>query len=130
MLVASIDEKNLSFDERQILKDSEDRLINNLLILHSTLETITSLVSVYNQFRRDCGTGEEDGCADKIDLIEMALQEQHREVGSYRRQMETLRMKVQGSIHLVKVLPTQHIRRNSCVCRSCPVFLIWVMEIL
>ncbi|KAL9587546.1 MAG: hypothetical protein Q9203_003458 [Teloschistes exilis] len=104
VLVASIDEKNLSFDERQILKDSEDRLVGNLLILDSTLETITSLVSVYNQFRQDCGSGQEDGYADHIDLIEMALQEQHREVGSYRRQMETLRMKVQGSIHLLSSL--------------------------
>lgn len=126
MLVASIDEKDLKVDEPQVLKDSEDRLIENLLILDSTLETITSLASVYNQFRQDCGTREENGYVDEVDLIEMGLQEQHREVGSYRRQIETLRMKVQGSIHLVSVFPPWGSRSHH-VCRSCPASLTCVM---
>ncbi|KAL8688219.1 MAG: hypothetical protein Q9218_005818 [Villophora microphyllina] len=108
VLVASIDERDplqlVNIDERQVLKDSEDSLIDNLLILDSTLDTITSLLSVYNRFCQDCGTQLENGYVDEVDLIEMALQEQHRVVSSYRKQIETLRMKVQGSIQLLSSL--------------------------
>lgn len=51
LVVASIDEKDplqlLNIGERQVLKDFEDLLIDNLLMLDSTLDTIASLIVNY-----------------------------------------------------------------------------------
>ena len=119
ILVASLPEKEptqlLTFEERQILKDSEDSLIDVLLILDSTLEIIKSLVSAYARYSHDCSTRskeadahdldmiKKEADAHHLDMIEIALNEQHQEVRLHRRQVETLHKKVQGTMQLVRV---------------------------
>ena len=104
--MASINEKDplqlLNIEERQVLKDFEDLLIDNMLILDSTRDTISSLLNNYLSYwhnsrheSRECEAGEND-------LIMIALQERMSEVSSSSRKIETLHRKVQGSIKLVR----------------------------
>ena len=106
LIVASIDEKDpvdvLNIDERQTLKDFEDLLIDHLLILDSTAETIASLSRSYNSYCRACKPLSHDISVEDPDMIILTLQEQDREVLSSRRKIETLHKKVQGSIQLVR----------------------------
>lgn len=91
-----------------MLKDFEDSLIDNMLTLDATVDTITALLSTYTQFCRECGTNVDDDHKDCFDLIEVALRDQHRAISSHRRQIETLHTKVQGTIQLVRII--QHIK--------------------
>ena len=104
-MVASIDERDSlqlpNVEERQVLKDIEDLLIDNLLILDSTFDTITSLLNNYQSFCEDQRGKAPETSVDTVDLITVALQEQQREVSSSKRKIETLRRKVKGSIQLV-----------------------------
>lgn len=107
MLVASITEKDpsqlVNIEERQILKDLDDRLIDIQLILDSTLSTVTSLLDTYKRYCKDTKANLVHDESDDFDLVEAALREQERAVGSYRKQIETLHIKVQGTIQLVGV---------------------------
>ena len=134
MIVASIDEKDplqlLNIEERQVLKDFEDLLIDVLLILDSTLDTIASLLKSYEKYCHTCKASVQDASVDDFDLIKIALQEQKIEVSSSKRKIETLHRKVQGSIQLVS-----RSRDGSRVCLqaylwfSCLAFWTWAMEI-
>ena len=93
----------LNVEERQILKDYEDLLIDNLLVLDTTLDTIASLLSNYQSHRRSSQLQSREIPTDDIDLISIALQEQKSGVSSSRRKIETLHRKVQGSIKLVRI---------------------------
>lgn len=108
VLVASLPEKGplqlLTFEERQVLKDCEDTLIDVMLILESTLDTICSLASVYTSYSRDCLGRPKEIRADGLDMIDIALQEQYKGVSSYKKQVKALHRKVQGTIQLVSLL--------------------------
>lgn len=107
-MVASIDEKDplqlLNIDEHQLLKDFEDVLIDSLLILDSTAETVASLLRNYHSYCRACRARSQDTNLEEPDMVTVALEEQEREVSSSRRKIETLLRKVQGSIQLVRRL--------------------------
>lgn len=105
MLVASVDEKDplrlANFEEGQRLKDSEDRLIDMLLIFDATCDTITSLLDKYQDFCMGCDSTPDDGDSTESDFIVCALQERQRDVRSSRNKVKTLHKKVQGTTHLV-----------------------------
>ena len=105
MIVASIIEKNplqlLNIEERQVLKDFEDLLIDNLHILDSTLDTIDSLLKNYENYCNTRSASVHGASGTDLDLIKVALDEQKLEVRSSRLKIETLHRKVQGSIQLV-----------------------------
>ena len=105
LIVASIDEKEslqlLNVEERQALKDSEDLLIDNMLILDSTFETVSSLLQSYRSYCDDCADETQELGTDPKDLIMIALEDHQKEVLSNRRKIETLYKKVKGSIQLV-----------------------------
>ena len=106
LVVAPIDKEDsvhsLSIDERQVLKDLEDLLIDNLLILESTAETIASLSRNYQSYSRASNTPPDGINTEDPDMIITTLQEQEREIRSSKRKIETLHRKVQGSIELVR----------------------------
>ena len=105
MLVASVDGKDplrlADFEERQRLKDFEDRLIDILHIFDATYDTITSLLDRYHNFRSSCDSTWYDGNNMESDFIVCALQERRKDVLSSRNKVKTLHKKVQGTTNLV-----------------------------
>ncbi len=104
VLVAStkeLDAWRMEFDERQRLKDFEDQLVDILLVLDTTHDTILSLLDKYKQYCSDCRRHLE--CIDdqNFDSIESALGEKQRDVKSTRRKIETLLAKIRGTTKLV-----------------------------
>ena len=92
----------LNIEERQVLKDFEDLLIDNMLILDSTRDSISSLLNNYQAYwhnidHESCGASDND-------IIIIALREQMSEVSASRRKIDTLHRKVQGSIKLVRMM--------------------------
>jgi len=102
--VASIGEKDplrlIDVEERQALKDFEDQIVDILLVLDSTSDTVSSLAETYKQFCLDLDTNDEmaDG---EYDSVSFRLQEKLREVVANRRKVENLLTKVQSTTNLV-----------------------------
>ena len=105
MLVASVDENDplrlADFEERQWLKDFEDRLIDILLIFDATYDTITSILDRYHKFRISCDSTWYDRNDVESDFIVCALQERQKDVLSSRNKIKMLHKKVQGTTNLV-----------------------------
>lgn len=105
MLVASIDEKDplrlADFEERQRLKDFEDRLIDILLIFDATRDTITSILDRYRELCIGFDSSSDAGDSTESDFIVYALQERQKDVDSSRNKVKTLLKKVQGTTNLV-----------------------------
>ncbi|KAL9136704.1 MAG: hypothetical protein Q9175_002081 [Cornicularia normoerica] len=108
VLVASIDEKDplqlADFEERQRLKDFEDRLIDILLIFDATSDTITSLLDRYQEFCIGYDSTSDGGDGTESDFIICALQERQKDVLSSRNKVKTLHKKVQGTTNLLSTL--------------------------
>jgi hypothetical protein len=103
--MASIDDDSpiriTEFEERQRLKQTEDRILDLLVIMESTLDTIDSLSQAYRDFcLRTTGALQQSPISDN-DLICFALAERRRDVLSYRSKVEALRAKVKGTTKLV-----------------------------
>ena len=105
MLVASISDRDqlqlLDIEERQILKDFEDKLLDVLLALDSTTHTIGTLSEKYHQLCQDSSFFENDSEYGEYDCIAVALQEKREEVILTRTKVETLHSKIQSTISLV-----------------------------
>ena len=103
--MASIEDEDplrlINVEERQSLKDFEDRIIDILLVLDSILDTISSLAETYKQFCLDFNTNKENRGDDDFDSVAFRLQEKLQEVTSNRRKVENLHTKVQSTINLV-----------------------------
>lgn len=95
--------KPLDIQERRQLTDFEDQLIDVLVVLDSTSDTISSLRDKYKDFCREMMVSFKQQ-ADYFDDVGYALQEKQREVLLYRKQVEALHKKVQGTMTLVRVL--------------------------
>lgn len=106
--MASVDETDqpqlLNIPERQVLKDMEDRIMDILLILDSTSDTISSVTEMYKQFCHDSPALSQE-VNDDFDLIEFSLHEKQRDVVHNRKKVETLHVKVQGTAKLVRTCP-------------------------
>ena len=106
ILVASVDEKDpvqlFGIQERQLLKDIEGQIIDILLVLDSTSDTILSVIEMYRQFCHDSPGKAQDVNDAQFDLISFSLQEKQRDVILNRKKVETLRFKVQGTANLVR----------------------------
>lgn len=108
--------------ERQDLKDIEDQIVDILLVLDSTSDTISSVIEMYKQFCHDSSipsAGEEaplsrkkfspgEGISQSLkenefDLISFSLHEKQRDVVQHRKKVETLHVKVQGTAKLVRI---------------------------
>lgn len=93
-------------EEYQILKDFEDQIIDVLLILRSTSDTIVLLAEKYRLFLYETKYVSEDRNELVLDSIAFALQEKEREVGHNKRKVESLHTKVQGATNLVSSIYT------------------------
>ena len=89
-------------EERQRLKDFEDQIVDIIMVLDSTSDTIILLHEKYDQFRCDASDDSEDYKGDKLDSIHLALQEKRRDVDSSRRKVANLHTKVKSTIELVR----------------------------
>ncbi|KAL8900753.1 MAG: hypothetical protein Q9192_000912 [Flavoplaca navasiana] len=108
VLVASISDRDqlqlLDIGERQILKDFEDKVLDVLLALDSTIHTIRSLTEKYHQLCQDSSFFDNDCKHGEYDCIAVALQEKGQEVSLTRTKVETLHSKIQSTISLLSSL--------------------------
>ncbi len=103
--MASIDDDSpiriTEFEERQRLKQMEDKILDLLIIMDSTLDTIDSLSQRYREFRSATTVAVERAPLLDGDSISFALAEKRRDVLLYRSKVEALRAKVKGTTNLV-----------------------------
>lgn len=87
-------------EERQDLKELDDQILDVILVLDSTNDTILSLIQNYRRFRQDpCVWEVPDGGS--CDSIDFAFQEKLRDVSSSRKKAQTLHAKLKSTIELV-----------------------------
>ena len=92
----------IQVEERQQLKEFEDQLLDVILVLDSTSDTIVSLIESYRRFRQDpCVCIWEEPGNGSSDAIHVALQEKQKDVCSSRKNVQTLHAKLKSTIELV-----------------------------
>lgn len=85
----------INFEDRQILKVVEDRVLDLFIIFDSTSDTVSTLLQEYEAIKSDLKTS-------KRDRVITKLQDILREVALYRKKVETLHKMVQGTASLVR----------------------------
>jgi hypothetical protein len=85
----------INFEDRQILKVIEDRVLDMLTIFEATSDTITTLLQQYEYIRYDLRDV-------KSDRIITSLRDNLLEVELYKNKVETLHKRVQGTASLVR----------------------------
>lgn len=105
--MAPVNEKDpvqpLGIQERQHLKAIEDEIMDTLLVLDSTSDTILSVSKMYKHFSHDSPATSHDVNDDEFDFISSSLNEKKLDVDHNRKKVETLHVKVQGIANLVKI---------------------------
>ncbi|MCJ1250174.1 hypothetical protein MMC30_007400 [Trapelia coarctata] len=104
LVVADVDAEgplSLKIEQRQTFKDIEDYIIDALVALDSTSETVHAMVQDYRQFCLSYGNTHSAN-RNESDPVSLALLEKQREISSSRKKIEALQRKVEGSISLVK----------------------------
>ena len=89
-------------EERQKLKQMEDRILDLQVILSSTLDTIIALLENY---RLACAQNSQHPSWSAVpdhEFIPIALEEKRRDILLYCMRIESLRSKVQGTSQLVR----------------------------
>ena len=90
----------IQVEERQQLKELEDQILDVVLVLDSTSDTIVSLIENYRRFSQDHRLlGRCDG--GNNDAIDLAFQEKHRDVHNSKKKVQTLHAKLKSTIELV-----------------------------
>lgn len=109
VIAASVDNNSLiritEFTERQRLKQIEDNILDLLVVLDSTLDTVCSLIEKYNYGATQEVLGRPSGVVPDDDAILRGLNEKRRDVLLYRSRVEAIRAKVQGTSNLVSAAP-------------------------
>ena len=99
----------LDFEERQRIKQIEDYVLDIFVVLDSSQDTLSTILSKYKDFvqlRESTPTEAEDP-------VMLALLEKDREIELCRQKLKTLHMKVKGTMQLVRS-PHDHLSL-SCV---------------
>lgn len=91
----------LDKEERQELKGFQDEVVDILVVLDSTLDTIAFMIEKYKQFCRDISTST-DLADNELDPIQLALHEKQQEAYTSKKKVEASHTKVQGTISLVR----------------------------
>ena len=109
VIAASVDNNSLiritEFVERQRLKQIEDNMLDLLVVLDSTLDTVCSLIEKYSYGATQEVLGRPSGIVPDGDAILRGLNERRRDVLLYRSRVEAIRAKVQGTSNLVSTVP-------------------------
>ncbi len=108
VVVASVDGKGLilvEFEERQKLKQVEDKILDVKTVLDSTLDTVSSLIEKYTDLTKAEDVTFSEPTTPQRDFILFALQEKKREIVLIRKKIDVLHAKVQGTTKLVSLGP-------------------------
>ena len=102
--MASVDPRRhlslLDIHECQELKTHEDQLIDILVVLDSTLDTISFLKEKYREFCQDVEPF--SAYLANVDVNNGVLEEKQREILLNRKKVEALQTKIQSTMSLVK----------------------------
>jgi hypothetical protein len=105
VIMASIEDDSpiriTEFEERQRLKQMEDKILDLLIIMDSTLDTIDSLSQAYRDFCSRTLLKIQEASIPENGSVSFALAEKRRDVLLYRSKVEALRSKVKGTTKLV-----------------------------
>ena len=84
------------------MKDLEDQILDVILVLDATNDTILGLLESYRRFRQDPCVWEkqDDNC--RFDIVDYAFQEKLRDVSSSRKKVRSLHAKLKSTIELVR----------------------------
>ena len=88
-------------EERQLLKDLEDQILDVILVLDSTNDTILALLKNYRRFRQDSCVWEKQNNEYCSDIVDYAFQEKLRDVSSSIKKVRSLHAKLKSTIELV-----------------------------
>ena len=92
----------IQVEERQQLKEFEDQILDIILVLDSTSETIVSLLENYRRFRQDLSVCVWEDTGDgSTDALDVAFREKQRDVCSSKLKVQTLHAKLKSTIDLV-----------------------------
>jgi hypothetical protein len=91
-------------EERQQLKQVEDKILDLLIIMDSTLDTIDSLARVHQEVWSTVTTQNPDQRLPENDLVGFGLAEKRRDILVYRSKVEALRSKVKSTTKLVSTV--------------------------
>ncbi|KAI4187924.1 MAG: hypothetical protein L6R41_002499 [Letrouitia leprolyta] len=92
----------LDFEQRQLLNDFEDKILDVLLAIDSTLHTIGILTEKHQQLCDDPSCFKLDTGHDRYDCIVDALHEKRRELMFTRTKVETLHSKLKKTVKTVR----------------------------
>ena len=95
------------------MKDFDDQLLDILLVLDSSLDTISTLRGIYEEY---CYSDVEDNQERGYDFIQRALKEKEQDAILNRKKIETLHNKVKGTINLVNDSLRQHFISDADHC--------------
>ena len=97
------DFKFLDYDQEQELKQVEDQIVDILVSLDSTLDTITALLNIYEHFNKIFRRDLEGSSIDDWDAIKLTFQEKQQDIIYMKQKVEALSSKSQGTKALVRV---------------------------
>ena len=116
VVLASVDGKGLiqvvEFEERQRLKQVEDKILDVKTVLDSTLDTVSSLIEKYTDLSRLEVNHRGINAELERDSIVFGLQEKGREVVLTRKTVDVLHAKIQGTMKLVSSILSFYIIAN------------------
>jgi len=95
----------VEFEERQKLKQVEDKILDVKTVLDSTLDTVSSLIEKYTDLTKAEDVTFSEPTTPQRDFILFALQEKKREIVLIRKKIDVLHAKVQGTTKLVSLGP-------------------------
>jgi len=97
------DFKFLDYDQEQELKQVEDQIVDILVSLDSTLDTITALLNIYEHFNKTFGRDLEESSIDDWDAIKLTFREKQQDIIYMKQKVEALSSKLQGTKALVRI---------------------------
>ncbi|OLE52324.1 MAG: hypothetical protein AUG51_18620 [Acidobacteria bacterium 13_1_20CM_3_53_8] len=89
--------------ERQRLKQLEDTLLDIVIVLDSTLDTVTALLERYQSSLLSIEIRENNAYPQTKDEIVRSLLEKQREISLFKTKVDAIRSKVQGTTQLVRL---------------------------
>lgn len=98
------DFKFLDYDQEQELKQVEDQIVDILVSLDSTLDTITALLNIYEHFNKTFRRDLEGSSIDDWDAIKLTFREKQQDIIYMKQKVEALSSKLQGTKALVSTL--------------------------
>ena len=97
------DFKFLDYDQEQELKQVEDQIVDILVSLDSTLDTITALLNIYEHFNKTFGRDLEESSVDDWDAIKLTFREKQQDIIYMKQKVEALCSKLQSTKALVRI---------------------------